>query len=236
MVDRLRKRTDDLDSDEDDLSNDIGVQCQLHEESAPERPEPSDWNNDWNEEDVSRQVSVQEQALPSLPSNEGDEIDRLQAIIAEIQLENDNLKELNAQLFQAKQYDAKNGSEDHTERNNGEAGSMPTTRTQDPGLSVAAEVVDNDLTTAGPTHNDTTDQETQTEELTQDKLSQVNNKLRRALQTIKEKVHQAAIEHPKMFIGAGDDTLERLNHLISAVGHQAMQIEALQAETYELQT
>ena len=81
----------------------------------------------------------------------------------------------------------------------------------------------------------TSDHETQTDELSQDKLSQVNNKLRRALQTIKEKVHQAAIEHPEIFTDTGDDTLERLNHLIAAVGNQATQIEALRAETHELQ-
>ena len=122
---------------------------------------------------------------------------------------------------------------------------MKTISTKDPVLTVAAVGADNDWndqisstewTTTVPACKDTTDHETQTEELTQDKLSQVNNKLRRALQTIKEKVHQAAIEHPEIFTGTGDDTLERLNHLISTVGHQAIQIEALQAETHELQT
>ena len=233
-VDQFRNGACDLDSDEADLPNDVGVQCQLDEESRTVHPKPSDWNNDWNGEDISRQ--------PSLPNNEGEEIDRLQAIIAEIQLENDNLKELNAQLFQAKQYDAENDSDDHTERNDARANRMRTMVVQEPVLTAAASGADNDWndqmvsaewTTTAPAPRDTADHETQTDELSQDKLSQVNNKLRRALQTIKEKVHQAAIEHPEIFTDTGDDTLERLDHLIAAVGNQAAQIQFLKNEMEE---
>ncbi len=76
----------------------------------------------------------------------------------------------------------------------------------------------------------TIDNETQTDEQTQDKLIQVNNKLKRALQTIKDKIHQAVVERPQLFPDVGDDTIERLDHLISAIGNQATQIDLLQNE------
>jgi hypothetical protein len=78
--------------------------------------------------------------------------------------------------------------------------------------------------------NETIDNETQTEEQSQDKLTQVNHKLKRALQTIKEKIHQAVIDRPELFPDTNDDTIERLEHLISAIGNQAIQINILQNE------
>ncbi len=78
--------------------------------------------------------------------------------------------------------------------------------------------------------NETVDNETQTDEQSQDKLTQVNNKLKRTLQTIKDKIHQAVIEQPQLFTDIGDDTIERLDHLISIVGNQVRQIDDLQNE------
>jgi len=78
--------------------------------------------------------------------------------------------------------------------------------------------------------NEFIDNETQTDEQPQDKLIQVNNKLKRALQTIKDKIHQAVVEQPQLFPDISDDTIERLDHLISAIENQATQINILQNE------
>ena len=56
--------------------------------------------------------------------------------------------------------------------------------------------------------------ESQTEEQVQEKSAQVNNKLQRALHTIKNKIHQAANNRPELFSDIGEDTIERLDHLI----------------------
>ncbi|CAF4637872.1 unnamed protein product, partial [Rotaria sp. Silwood2] len=74
------------------------------------------------------------------------------------------------------------------------------------------------------------DNETQTDDQQHDKLVQVNSKLKRALQTIKEKIHHIAIERPELFVDSTDDTIERLDHLIAAIGHQAAQIDLLKTE------
>lgn len=77
------------------------------------------------------------------------------------------------------------------------------------------------------------DNETQTEEQPQpkqDKLVQVNNKLKRALQIIKEKIHQVVVERPALFSGCGDDTIERLDYIISALSNQATDIDRLKTE------
>ena len=76
----------------------------------------------------------------------------------------------------------------------------------------------------------TTDNESQTDDHQHEKLVQVNNKLKRALQTLKEKIHRVVIERSDLFVDIGEETSERLDHLISAVEHQAVQIDILQAE------
>ncbi|CAF5152717.1 unnamed protein product, partial [Rotaria magnacalcarata] len=75
---------------------------------------------------------------------------------------------------------------------------------------------------------ETVDNETQTDQQTQDKLSQINDKLKRALQTIKDRIHQIVIEQPELFSNTNHDTLERLDHLIIIIRNQAMQINDLQ--------
>ncbi len=56
---------------------------------------------------------------------------------------------------------------------------------------------------------------------------QVNNN---ALQTIKNKIDQVVDERPELFPDSNDDTIERLDHLISAIEHQAAQIDLLKNE------
>ncbi|CAF2649407.1 unnamed protein product [Rotaria sp. Silwood2] len=74
------------------------------------------------------------------------------------------------------------------------------------------------------------DNETQTDDQQHDKLIQVNSKLKRALQTIKEKIHHVVIERPELFVDSADDTIERLDHLISVIEQQTVQMKILQTE------
>ena len=64
----------------------------------------------------------------------------------------------------------------------------------------------------------------------QDKLVKINTKLKRVLQTFKEKIHRLATERPDLFANVGEETTERFDHLISTVEHQATQIDLLQSE------
>ena len=76
----------------------------------------------------------------------------------------------------------------------------------------------------------TTDQESQTDDRQHEKMVQVNNKLKRALQSIKDKMHRAATERPDLFDGISEETNDRLDHLISTVEHQAGHIGVVQTE------
>ncbi len=78
-----------------------------------------------------------------------------------------------------------------------------------------------------------TDNDKQTGDEQHDKLVKVNNKLKRVLQTFKDKLHRIAIERPDLFVNVGEETSERLDHLISTVEHQATQIDLLQSEHNE---
>jgi hypothetical protein len=86
----------DLDSDEIQLSQDVDIQCNLFEEFRSKNTEESSWNNDWDEENTSQHLPIQEQL------NKDEEINRLNAVISEITLENENLKDLNSEFYQAK--------------------------------------------------------------------------------------------------------------------------------------
>ncbi|CAF1401674.1 unnamed protein product, partial [Adineta steineri] len=79
-------------------------------------------------------------------------------------------------------------------------------------------------------HIDTADNESQTDELQEGKLAQVNKKLKRSLQGIKDKIHRVVNEKPDLFDGVSEDTTERLEHLISTVDNQAAYINVLQTE------
>ena len=63
----------------------------------------------------------------------------------------------------------------------------------------------------------------------------INTKLKRALQTFKEKINRLASERPDLFSDIGEETSERFDHLISTVEHQATQIDILQAERHEVE-
>ena len=76
----------------------------------------------------------------------------------------------------------------------------------------------------------TIENESQTDDHQYEKLTQINNKLKRALQTYKEKLNRVASERPDLFDGIGGETSERLDHLISTLENQATQIDASQAE------
>ncbi len=54
--------------------------------------------------------------------------------------------------------------------------------------------------------------------------------MKRALQTIKEKIHRIITERPELFPHMSEDTIERLDQLISVVDNQAKEIERLQHE------
>jgi hypothetical protein len=190
----------------------IEIQCNL-----PEENQTSSWNNNWNEENTTQDVPIQVQT--SEKSSNEEEINRLKAIIEEIQLENQVLKEFNSYSTTNKpvyidnyvQTESENESNLESKDNDWNAPlEIPPNRS-----SVIKQTIDN---------------ETQTEEQSQDKLTQVNNKLKRALQTIKDKIHQAVIERPELFPDVGDDTIERLDYLILAIGNQATHIDDLNNE------
>ncbi|CAF5203208.1 unnamed protein product, partial [Rotaria magnacalcarata] len=77
--------------------HDIDIQCNLSDERQASNNDESSWSNNWADEKIQQEKLVQEQK-----STEDDEINRLKSIISDIQLENENLKELNAELYQIK--------------------------------------------------------------------------------------------------------------------------------------
>ncbi|CAF1516859.1 unnamed protein product, partial [Rotaria sordida] len=77
--------------------------------------------------------------------------------------------------------------------------------------------------------------ETQTDDRQHEKLLQINNKLKRIIQTFKEKIHRLVIEKPNLFDGISEETNERLDHLISIVENQTIQIDLIQNERDELE-
>ena len=81
----------------------------------------------------------------------------------------------------------------------------------------------------------TTDEKQTTSDQQQDKLAKLNTKLKRALQIVKEKVNRIVTERPDLFVNVGDETNERLDHLISTVEHQATQMDLLQTERSEVE-
>ncbi|CAF4504594.1 unnamed protein product, partial [Rotaria sp. Silwood2] len=241
------KLQENNDSDEIKLSHDIDIQCNISEELS--------WNNNWNDPSIQQDLSNQEEKLTKL-SNE-DEINRLKSIISEIELENDNLKDLNSQLYQTKwrtidsitdqsiiqthdiniQCELQSITSDRyvqTEIENEQYRTISTTsENNDWNNQISSLDIPSDGTSSQMTKHiiqETIDNETQTDEQSQDKLVQINNKLKRALQTIKDKIHQAIIERPDLFPDTNDDTLERLDHLISTIKNQAIQIDTLQNE------
>ena len=60
----------------------------------------------------------------------------------------------------------------------------------------------------------------------------MNGKLKRALQSLKEKIHRVVAQRPELFTDVGEETGERLDQLIAKVDQQATQIDALQVERH----
>ena len=61
------------------------------------------------------------------------------------------------------------------------------------------------------------DQESQTDNQQYEKIVQMNNKMKRFLQTFKEKIQHFVAERPDLFDGIGEEMNERLEHLISTI-------------------
>ena len=68
-----------------------------------------------------------------------------------------------------------------------------------------------------------------------DKQTKVAMKLKRALQTFREKINRLVTDRPDLFTNIGEETSERLDHLISTLEHQATQMELLQTERNEME-
>jgi chromosome segregation ATPase len=77
---------------------------------------------------------------------------------------------------------------------------------------------------------ETTDNESQTDDHQNYKSLQENKKLKQALKKVKNQIQRIVTERPDLFDGIGEDSNERLDHLIAVVEYQAVQIDALQAE------
>ena len=65
------------------------------------------------------------------------------------------------------------------------------------------------------------------------KSTQINDKLKRALQTIKEKIHRIVQQKPEWFSRSNADTIERIDQLLTAMKNQTKQIEELQGNLLE---
>jgi len=63
----------------------------------------------------------------------------------------------------------------------------------------------------------------------------MNNELNCALQTLKDRIDRTVTEKPDLFEGIGEETSKRLDHLISTVGSQAMQVNVLHTERNQVE-
>ena len=75
------------------------------------------------------------------------------------------------------------------------------------------------------------DRQSQTDDQSQiDKLTHLNNKLKRVLQTFKDKIHRLANDQPNLFLDIPEETSDRLDHLITTVHNQTLYIDTLNIE------
>ena len=74
-----------------------------------------------------------------------------------------------------------------------------------------------------------------TDDSQNEKLVQVNKKLKRALQTVKDQILGATRNQPDLFDGISEDTNERLTNLIATLGNRSTQIDALHAERHQIE-
>lgn len=59
--------------------------------------------------------------------------------------------------------------------------------------------------------------------------------MKRALQGLKDKIQRIAAERSELFEGIGEETSERLDHLIATVENQSTEIDVLRAESDQIQ-
>lgn len=80
----------------------------------------------------------------------------------------------------------------------------------------------------------TIDNETQTDDQHYDKVVQLNHKLKKAFQNMKEKINRFVNEKPHLFLETNDEIMERLDQLISTFKTQISQHECDQQKITEL--
>jgi hypothetical protein len=76
----------------------------------------------------------------------------------------------------------------------------------------------------------TTANEVQTDDDEHEKLLEMNNTLKHTVETIGDKIHQFISAISNLSGDIGEDTIERVDNLISAIDNQATQINVLQTE------
>ncbi|CAF0830686.1 unnamed protein product [Adineta ricciae] len=177
-------------------SRNADIQCHLKETTLQ-----SDWND---------QTSVEE------------EIERLKTAIDEVQLENDNLKDLNSQLYNSVNTRSNSTLTDIAIQcspppvDNSDVTSAETNDWNDQSSRIEESTLSSITETSS--NRETVDNETQTDDdQQQDKLVQVNSKLKRALQTMKDKINRFALEQSELFPNPTEDTLIRLDQLIATL-------------------
>ena len=86
------------------------------------------------------------------------------------------------------------------------------------------------LQSMSSSHVQAVDADKQPDESQHEKLVKMNTKLKRAVQSLKEKIHRLVVERPDLFENVGDETSERLDHLISTVKAQAVKIDLFETD------
>ncbi|CAF4043397.1 unnamed protein product, partial [Rotaria sordida] len=234
--DKLQEKIEN-DSIEIKSLHDVDIQCDLNDEIQLLNTKKSNLNNNLNEDSTIQQISNKQ------------EIIRLKTIIEEIEIENKYLKDLYLKLYNSINNQSHDTDIQSSLRLTSIDNSVKTDidNQQHDKIQTTEQIEENDwndqisslefpLEESNITQENfikqMIDNETQTDDQKYDKLIQINNKLKRALQTIKEKIHHIVVEQPELFRDSTDDTIERLDHLISAIGHQAAQIDHLKSEPF----
>ncbi|CAF3671069.1 unnamed protein product [Adineta steineri] len=240
-------QTDDNGDDTIKRMHSVEIQCTLSEEShRPPNIEGTSWNNDWDEEATVRHSPIENARFEQLSN--GEDRNRLKNTTTDhqrISLHNTKSDSViqdvgihslpqTTTVYSSALTDLDHDEDttvltvaNHTNLTNSDENDW---NSQMSSFEIPSDEYNFTSVTAGPVPKQITDSETQTDEQLQDRLTQINHKLKRALQTIKDKIHQAVLDQPELFVNITDDTIERLDHLIAAMGNQATQIGYLQNE------
>ena len=73
----------------------------------------------------------------------------------------------------------------------------------------------------------TKERESQTDNQQYEKTIQINHKMKRIIQSFKDKIQHFVNENPQLFQGIGEDTNERLDHLISTLTNKQTEQEEI---------